>query len=227
MTMPHKAAVIERARRAHARCRRARGGELRRRGAGASSIGHNTDGAGLRWTRCGSTRASTSAGRRCVVVGAGGAARAVVRAPRRRGRGRGRRRQPLAGRGRPGGGARRAGRRRVGVGRRRRERRCRDQRHPARDGGRGRPQRATPEPLPVDPELLGAGQVRGRPRLPPGRDPAAAGRPARGVRTVNGLGMLIHQAAHAFRHWTSEDPPLEAMSAAAVAALLHRGQETR
>ena len=44
----------------------------------------------------------------------------------------------------------------------------------------------------------------------------------RGLRTVNGLGMLIHQAAHAFRHWTNEAPPLEAMSAAAVAALSRR-----
>jgi shikimate 5-dehydrogenase len=39
---------------------------------------------------------------------------------------------------------------------------------------------------------------------------------------VNGLGMLIHQAAHAFRLWTAEDPPLEAMSAAAMAELAHR-----
>jgi shikimate 5-dehydrogenase len=36
------------------------------------------------------------------------------------------------------------------------------------------------------------------------------------------MGMLIHQAAHAFRLWTSEEPPLEAMSAAAVAGLAHR-----
>jgi shikimate 5-dehydrogenase len=36
---------------------------------------------------------------------------------------------------------------------------------------------------------------------------------------VNGLGMLIHQAALAFQHWTGADPPLEAMSAAAVAHL--------
>ena len=41
---------------------------------------------------------------------------------------------------------------------------------------------------------------------------------------VNGLGMLIHPAAHAFRRWTNEEPPLEAMSAAALGGLLHRDQ---
>jgi shikimate 5-dehydrogenase len=39
---------------------------------------------------------------------------------------------------------------------------------------------------------------------------------------VNGLGMLIHQAAHAFRRWTGEDPPVEVMSAAATAELARR-----
>ena len=39
---------------------------------------------------------------------------------------------------------------------------------------------------------------------------------------ANGLGMLIHQAAHAFRLWTGEDPPLEVMSAAALADLALR-----
>ena len=39
---------------------------------------------------------------------------------------------------------------------------------------------------------------------------------------ANGLGMLIHQAAHAFRLWTGEDPPLEVMSAAALADLAMR-----
>lgn len=41
----------------------------------------------------------------------------------------------------------------------------------------------------------------------------------RGATVVNGLGMLIHQAARAFRLWTGEDPPMAVMSAAAVAAL--------
>jgi shikimate dehydrogenase len=36
----------------------------------------------------------------------------------------------------------------------------------------------------------------------------------RGVTAVNGVGMLVHQAALAFRLWTGEDPPLLAMRAA-------------
>jgi shikimate dehydrogenase len=80
------------------------------------------------------------------------------------------------------------------------------------------------EPLPLDPDLLGAGQVMVDLVYHPAVTPLADAVRHRGVRTVNGLGMLIHQAAHAFRLWTSEEPPLEAMSAAAVAALLHRSE---
>jgi shikimate dehydrogenase len=43
----------------------------------------------------------------------------------------------------------------------------------------------------------------------------------RGATAVNGLSMLIHQAALAFRLWTGDEPPLEVMSAAAMAALVH------
>lgn len=82
-----------------------------------------------------------------------------------------------------------------------------------------------PEPLPVDPGRLGTGQIVVDLVYHPAVTPLAEAARGRGVRTVNGLGMLIHQAAHAFRIWTSEEPPLEAMSAAALAALLHRSQE--
>jgi shikimate dehydrogenase len=44
----------------------------------------------------------------------------------------------------------------------------------------------------------------------------------RGAIGANGLGMLLHQAAHAFRAWTGEEPPLAVMSAAVVAELAHR-----
>jgi shikimate 5-dehydrogenase len=37
--------------------------------------------------------------------------------------------------------------------------------------------------------------------------------------------MLLHQAALAFRLWTGEDPPLEAMSAALVAELARRSAD--
>ena len=75
------------------------------------------------------------------------------------------------------------------------------------------------EPLPMDVALLQPSAVLVDLIYHPAVTPLLAAGRARGLRTVNGLGMLIHQAAHAFRHWTGEDPPLEAMSAAAVAGL--------
>ncbi len=78
------------------------------------------------------------------------------------------------------------------------------------------------EPLPIEVDRLGAGQVVVDLVYHPAVTPLLAAARERGLRTVNGLGMLIHQAAHAFRLWTGEDPPLEAMSAAAVASLGQR-----
>lgn len=78
------------------------------------------------------------------------------------------------------------------------------------------------EPLPVEPGLLSAGQIVVDLVYHPAVTPFLDAARARGARGVNGLGMLIHQAAHAFRLWTNEEPPLEAMSAAAVATLVHR-----
>lgn len=43
-----------------------------------------------------------------------------------------------------------------------------------------------------------------------------------GARPVGGLGMLVHQAAHAFRLWTGLDAPVPAMRAGAEAALAAR-----
>jgi shikimate dehydrogenase len=80
----------------------------------------------------------------------------------------------------------------------------------------------TSEPLPVDVDRLGAGQVLVDLVYHPPITPLLAAARERGIRGVNGLGMLVNQAAHAFRRWTGEDPPLEAMSAAAVAGLAHR-----
>lgn len=42
---------------------------------------------------------------------------------------------------------------------------------------------------------------------------------ARGARAWGGIGMLVHQAAAAFQIWTGQDPPLETMSAAALHAI--------
>jgi shikimate dehydrogenase len=44
----------------------------------------------------------------------------------------------------------------------------------------------------------------------------------RGVTAVDGLGMLVHQAAHAFRLWTGQDAPIAAMTTAARRGLAAR-----
>jgi shikimate dehydrogenase len=40
-----------------------------------------------------------------------------------------------------------------------------------------------------------------------------------GATALDGLGMLVHQAALSFRLWTGVDPPLDVMAEAARAAL--------
>lgn len=76
--------------------------------------------------------------------------------------------------------------------------------------------------LPFDPTLLRAGQLVVDLIYEPSPTPLVLEARAQGAHAVNGLGMLIHQAAHAFRAWTGEDAPLGAMSSAAVAALQAR-----
>jgi shikimate 5-dehydrogenase len=76
--------------------------------------------------------------------------------------------------------------------------------------------------LPVPPERLAAGQLVVDLVYEPLLTPFLAAAKERGAGAVNGLGMLIHQAARAFRLWTGEDPALEAMSAAALAELGRR-----
>lgn len=49
----------------------------------------------------------------------------------------------------------------------------------------------------------------------PRRTPLLVQAEAVGARTVNGVGMLVHQAAIAFEHWTGREAPLDAMRAAA------------
>ena len=78
---------------------------------------------------------------------------------------------------------------------------------------------ADAEALPLDPRRLRPGQVVVDLVYHPLRTPLLAAARERGAVPVTGLGMLIHQAAHAFRLWTGEDPPLEVMSAAALAKL--------
>ncbi|MDQ3384952.1 MAG: shikimate dehydrogenase [Actinomycetota bacterium] len=76
--------------------------------------------------------------------------------------------------------------------------------------------------LPVPERCLGPGQVVADLVYQPMRTPFIEAARARGAVAVNGLGMLIHQAALSFRLWTGEDPPLEVLSAAALAELARR-----
>lgn len=78
-----------------------------------------------------------------------------------------------------------------------------------------------PDVLPVDPARLAPGQLVADLIYDPAVTPLVAAARERGVAAVNGVGMLIHQAAIAFRLWTGEEPPLEVMSAGALAALAH------
>ena len=167
-------------------------------------LGDNTDGAGLVAALARGGR-FVPRGRRCVVVGAGGAARAVVaalgdagaaevavvnRTPERAAVA-----AALAG---PAG--------RVGT---------------AEDArGADLVVNATPAGMddvagaatwPVPPELLGPGQVVVDLvyHPPVTRWLAAAG--DRGATTLNGLGMLVHQAALQIERWTGREAPVDAM----------------
>lgn len=76
--------------------------------------------------------------------------------------------------------------------------------------------------MPVDAEVLRPGTLVVDLVYHPPVTPLLEAARAAGCMAVNGLGMLMHQAAHQFRLWTGEDPPLEVMSAAAASALAHR-----
>jgi shikimate dehydrogenase len=172
-------------------------------------VGDSTDGAGfLASLRRGAGFEPT--GRRCAVIGAGGAARAVVLA--------------LAD----------AGAREVVVVNRSPDR-AREAAVLAGGGGRvGRPVdiadaelvvQATPVgmagtaasdgPLPFDPDLLHGGQVVADLVYHPMVTALLSAAEARGAVTVGGLGMLVHQAALAIERWTGQTAPVEEMWAAA------------
>lgn len=175
-------------------------------------VGHNTDGAGL-IDALRLDEGYDPAGQRCFVIGAGGAARAVVLA--------------LA----------EAGAAEVAVWGRTPERASAAA---ALAGERGRVVdtpydvefdllvNATPvgmaesPGLPLDPAEIRKGAVVLDLIYHPPSTPLLDAARQRKAMAVNGLGMLIHQAAHQFRLWTAEDPPLAVMSAAAIAAIAHR-----
>ena len=78
------------------------------------------------------------------------------------------------------------------------------------------------ESLPVDPELLHDGQVVADLVYYPTVTPLLAAAAERGADVVTGVGMLVHQAAHAFRRWTGHDAPVDEMTRAATAELDRR-----
>lgn len=177
-------------------------------------VGHSTDGAGLIDTLRVDEGFDPHA-KRCVVIGAGGAARAAIAA--------------LA----------LAGAAEIVVVNRTEER---AEAAARLAGDRGRVGAATdvagadlvvnatpmgmavdgPPSMPFDPELVAPGQVLFDMVYDPPVTPIVAAARADGVHAVTGLGMLVHQAAHAFALWTGEVAPTAEMTAAAVAALARR-----
>jgi shikimate dehydrogenase len=78
------------------------------------------------------------------------------------------------------------------------------------------------DPLPIDPESLHSGQAVVDLVYHPADTPLLTAARARGALAVNGLGMLVHQAARSFTLWTGQTAPVEAMRAAVTAVLAAR-----
>lgn len=70
-------------------------------------------------------------------------------------------------------------------------------------------------PLPLDPTSLHEGQVVVDLVYQPLQTPLLRAAAAAGARPIDGLGMLVHQAALAVELWTGRTPDLAAMDAAA------------
>lgn len=176
---------------------------------GDELVGHNTDGAGL-LDALAAGQGLDPAGLRCAVVGAGGAARSVIRS--------------LAV----------AGAAEVAVVNRTPER-AESAAALAGDLGRiGQPgdvrdadlvvnatsvgmgsDPGADEPCPVDPALLRPGQTVVDLVYLPVETPLLRAAAAAGAQPVDGIGMLVHQAARAVALWTGVEPDTGAMEAAA------------
>ncbi len=74
---------------------------------------------------------------------------------------------------------------------------------------------------PLDAGCLHTGQAVVDLVYQPLETPLLAAARAAGARTVDGLGMLVHQAALAFEHWTGLPAPVAVMRGAAEAAMTH------
>jgi shikimate dehydrogenase len=79
-----------------------------------------------------------------------------------------------------------------------------------------------PEASPLPAGWFVRGQVAFDLVYVPERTPFLAAAEAAGAQAVGGLAMLIHQGAEAFRLWTGLEPPVPVMFAAARAALRER-----
>jgi shikimate dehydrogenase len=73
--------------------------------------------------------------------------------------------------------------------------------------------------LPIDPGVLRPGQVVVDLVYHPRETPLLAAAASQGATPVDGVGMLVHQAARQFTWWTGLPVPLDAMRAAARSAL--------
>jgi shikimate dehydrogenase len=222
VTMPHKeamAGLVDRASPAAQRLGAVNCVVFGSDGETGRTMGDNTDGAGL----VAALRRGAQfdpGGRRCLVVGAGGAARAVVAA--------------LA----------EAGAAEVVVVNRTAERAVVAAALAGPIGRPGAPEDATgcdlvinATPLgmtgtgagddgtwPVDPSLLRAGQTVVDLVYEPATTPWLQAARDRGATVANGRGMLVHQAALQLAAWTGSEPPVEAMWAAISAPQVSEGQ---
>jgi shikimate dehydrogenase len=67
------------------------------------------------------------------------------------------------------------------------------------------------DPWALDPGLLGPGQVAVDLVYHPAVTPWLEVARSRGAEVLNGLGMLVHQAALQLETWTGQEPPVDAM----------------
>jgi shikimate dehydrogenase len=79
-------------------------------------------------------------------------------------------------------------------------------------------------PFGLEPKRLGPGQLVADLIYAPATTQLLASARARGAGTCNGLGMLVHQAARQLTIWTGRDAPIEVMSAAALRELGKRAE---
>jgi shikimate dehydrogenase len=78
------------------------------------------------------------------------------------------------------------------------------------------------DPLPVDPGSLHGDHAVVDLVYHPADTPLLTAARAQGAVAVNGLGMLLHQAGRSFTQWTGHPAPLDAMRAAVTTALAAR-----